>query len=295
MPETSIIQSQDSYLSAIKKMRDASQLFTKDLEGMQKKLDALNKTKAILTVDTDKARRSLLDAEKQFSETGDAISEVILQGKQLTFEEARRNLSLVTKEAADVEKQMLKTGDAFNAAGNSAGIGTTNTLSSLKKGLNASGIFKEFANSVSGLLNAGLTSQFDQQTASVISGIASGALSGVAAGAIFGHTGALIGGGIGAVSGVISSATKSFQEKDDAFKDYYKGLYETVSANTEEMITGGSLVSRDREQTQAVLAQKLGGDEAAGTYLESVKSLASSSNYTFDQLTSYSKSLFKIF
>lgn len=294
MPETSIVQSSDSFVNAMKKMRDASQLFTKDLDGLQKRLDTLNKTKASLKVDTDKAKQSLMAAEKQFASTGDVIDELILQGKQLTFEEARRNLSLVTKEAANVEKQMMKTGDAFDSAGNSSGIGTTST-DALKKGLNASGIFRDLSNSVSGLLNTGLTSQFGQQTASAISGIASGALNGAADGAIFGPTGALIGGGIGVVSGAISSVTKIVEAKEDAFKDYYKSLYETVSSNTENTITGGSLVSRDREQTQAVLAQRLGGDEAAGKYLESVKSLASSSNYTFNQLTGYSKTLLNSF
>lgn len=73
MPETPIVQSSDSFVNAMKKMRDASQLFTKDLEGMQKRLDMLNKTKSSLKVDTDKAKQSLLAAEKQFAATGDAL------------------------------------------------------------------------------------------------------------------------------------------------------------------------------------------------------------------------------
>ena len=114
MPETSIvITATDHFSAAMKTMRDSSQHFTKDLDGMQKKLNELNKTKSTLKVNTDKARQELRAAEKQFSETGDAIAKTILEGKQLTFEEARRNLSLVTKEASNVEKQMLKTGKAL--------------------------------------------------------------------------------------------------------------------------------------------------------------------------------------
>ena len=100
---------------------------------------------------------------------------------------------------------------------------------------------------MSGLLDVGLTSPFGQQAASAMSGIASGALSGAAAGAIWGPTGALFGGGIGASSGVISSVPKIAEAKDNAFKDYYKGLYEAVSSSTEKTITDGSSVSRDRE------------------------------------------------
>ena len=105
MPETSIvITATDHFSAAMKTMRESSQHFTKDLNGMQKKLNELNKTKSTLKVNTDKARQELRAAEKQFSETGDAIAKTILEGKQLTFEEARRNLSLVAKEASNVEK-----------------------------------------------------------------------------------------------------------------------------------------------------------------------------------------------
>ncbi len=152
---------------------------------------------------------------------------------------------------------------------------------------------------IQNLVNTTAGSAFGSDISEVLSSTTSTALSGAVAGSMLSSflgipgvtLGALAGGAIGAVSGGVSIWGK----RDNAFKDYYKGLYETVSANTGEMITGGSLVSRGREQTQAVLAQKLGGDEAAGTYLESLKSLASSSNYTFDQLTGYSKILLNSF
>ena len=70
MPETSIvITATDHFSAAIGKMRDFSKGFSKDLDGMQKKLNELNKTKSTLKVNTDKARQELRAAEKQFSET----------------------------------------------------------------------------------------------------------------------------------------------------------------------------------------------------------------------------------
>lgn len=128
MPETSIvITATDHFSAAMKTMRDSSRHFTKDLEGMQKKLNELNRSKSTLKVDTDKARQELQAAERQFLETGDAIAKTILEGKQLTFENARRNLSLVEKEASNVERQMLKTGKAFSKAENTAAGGMSNT------------------------------------------------------------------------------------------------------------------------------------------------------------------------
>lgn len=60
MPETSIvIKATDKFSDAMKTMRDSSKAFGKDLDDLQDKLDELNKTKATLKVDTDKARAEL--------------------------------------------------------------------------------------------------------------------------------------------------------------------------------------------------------------------------------------------
>ncbi len=77
----------------------------------------------------------------------DAIAKTILEGKQLTFEEARRNLSLVAKEASNVEKQMLKTGKAFSKTENTA-TGGMSGARTLLSGLANSGI----ANMVNNLM-----------------------------------------------------------------------------------------------------------------------------------------------
>ena len=112
MPDVSIaIKATDRFSDAMKTMKDSADKFDKSIVGMQSRLNSLNRNKATLKVDTDRARTELRSAEKQFAATGDAISELVLQEKQLTFENARRNLSLVSKEAANVEKQMLKTGN----------------------------------------------------------------------------------------------------------------------------------------------------------------------------------------
>ena len=74
------------------------------MDGMQSKLNALNKTRATLKADVDRAKADLKAAEKKFAATCDVIDELVLQSRQLTFEETRRNLPLVTKEASNVEK-----------------------------------------------------------------------------------------------------------------------------------------------------------------------------------------------
>lgn len=71
-----LISAKDNFSTAIKTMRNANTAFRKDMEDTQRKLDALNNTKAVLKVDTKKAQDALKEAEKQFAKTGDAADEL---------------------------------------------------------------------------------------------------------------------------------------------------------------------------------------------------------------------------
>ena len=109
---------------------------------------------------------------------------------------------------------------------------------------------------------------FGQPTATLSSSIISGITSGAAAGAMAGIP--VIGAVAGGISGVASGALQIYQQKDEAFKDYYQGLYETVNAGTEEDLIAGSTIAGSREQTMMAFSQRLGGDKAAAAYLEQV-------------------------
>ena len=242
-----VIKATDQFSAAMKTMRDSAQRFTKDMDGMQSRLNALNKTKATLKVDTDKAKSELKTAEKQFAATGDAISEMILKEKQITFEQARRNLSLVSKEASNVEKQMLKTGKAFSKAGNTAG-GTSgaqsiiNSLANVGAANLASSILQNAANAtVASLAGSDAGTIFSSALSSTASGIAMGTM----AGEIFGLPGAAVGAVAGGILGAASGVVQNWSKKDDAFKSYYQEAYETqISAQESSLVTGSALAAQ---------------------------------------------------
>ncbi len=50
------ISARDNFTQAITTMKNANQAFNKDLSGLNARLDALNKTKITLKIDTDKAK-----------------------------------------------------------------------------------------------------------------------------------------------------------------------------------------------------------------------------------------------
>ena len=300
MPETSIvITATDHFSAAMKTMRDSSQHFTKDLDGMQKKLNELNKTKSTLKVDTDKARQELRAAEKQFSETGDVIDQLILQGKQLTFEEARRNLSLVTKEASNVEKQMLKTGKAFSKAENTA-TGGMSSARTLLSGLVNSGA----ANIINGLVQSATSvwassafgSDAGTMLSSTINSIGSGAAMGSMLGSVAGLPGFAIGAAAGGILGAVSGGLAIQEQRDDAFKSYVQEAYENQMSAQEASLTSGSALAAQRE-TDRISFETLfrqGGVEDMGiveTYLSNLVEMANNTPFLYGDLTAMSKTL----
>jgi len=115
-----LISAKDNFSTAIKTMRNANTAFRKDMEDTQRKLDALNNTKAVLKVDTKKAQDALKEAEKQFAKTGDAADELKLQMANADYENARRNLGMVSKEARQAEKDMQNLGSTMSKTENRA-------------------------------------------------------------------------------------------------------------------------------------------------------------------------------
>lgn len=181
MPDISIvIKATDHYSDAVKTMSAANKAFSKDMDGMQSKLDALSKTKATLQVDVKKAREDLTASQKQFAATGEGIED--LEKKQLTLDAARRNLALVTKEAANVEKQMTKTGDAFSKLDNTAGGSSGGRLGSALGTLAQAGGIKMIGDAASQWANTLITSAGGSDAGTLFSGLLSGASSGAAMG-----------------------------------------------------------------------------------------------------------------
>ena len=300
MPETSIvITATDHFSAAMKTMRESSQHFTKDLNGMQKKLNELNKTKSTLKVNTDKARQELRAAEKQFSETGDAIAKTILEGKQLTFEEARRNLSLVAKEASNVEKQMLKTGKAFSKTDNTA-TGGMSSAKSLLNGFASSGIANMFNGLAQNVANTWVSSAFGSEIGSVFSSALSSAASGAAVGSMLGSVAGLpgfaIGAAAGGILGAVSGGLAIQEQRDDAFKSYVQDAYEGQMSAQEASLTSGSALAAQRE-TDRISFETLfrrGGVENMGiveTYLSNLVEMANETPFLYGDLTAMSKTL----
>ena len=286
MPEASIvIKSTDRYSDAVKKMATVTKSFSKDVDQLEDTLYALNKNKYSLKMDLSKAKAELKEAEKQFELTHSAADGLKMELAQANYDGMVRNLKAVTTAARDTEKAISK---VENQSGGSGGV---KKVSELATAVAASGIgdmAKELALSAGSSLAGSLGGDAaGTMASSVLSSMATGAT----AGALFGPVGAAIGAAAGGIIGAATGGLQIYEKKDDAFKSYVQESYETVTQEQADSLSSGSAIAGSREQTQMAFAQKLGSDEAADAYLERVKTMARDTNYTYDEITGYSKLL----
>lgn len=284
MPEASIvIKSTDRYSDTVKKMATVTKSFSKDVDQLENTLYALNKNKYALKMDLSKAKTELKEAEKQFERTHSAADGLKVELAQANYDGMVRNLKAVTTAARDTEKAISK---VENQSG-----GRKSTFSNVATAIAASGIgdmAKELAitagTSVAGSLGG-------DNVGTMASSVLSSAATGAALGSILPGVGTAIGAVAGAAVGAISGGLQIFEKKDDAFKSYVQESYETVTQEQADSLSSGSAIAGSREQTQMAFAQKLGSDEAADAYLDRVKTMARDTNYTYDEITGYSKLL----
>ena len=272
-----------------------TQLLQQATEGLAQANKSLLNEQTRLQSELRASQKVVNDLQKAYDEYGDEMM-------RLDLDQAIENHSKLKEELTEVNAQLGANEKTYKeyletvrkGALENPGTGDLEQGTSLKdmaKGLVASQIGQMFASSLGGLGQSFLTSAIGTPGASLISDTLSGAISGGAAGAMFGPWGIAAGAALGGLSGAISGGTKIFEAKDDAFKDYYGGLYEDVSARSGEMVEAGSTIAGGREQTRMAFSQRLGGDDQAGAYLARVEKMAAQTNYDYDEIVGYAKLL----
>lgn len=279
------ISARDNFTQAITTMRNANQSFNKDLAGLNSKLEALNKAKITLKIDTDKAKTALKEAEKLFIATGDAADKLKLEMASANYDNAKRNLELVSRNARQAEKDILNLTGAISKSENKAGSGTQNLLS----GLAAAGALKLLGDTAANITAGIVGSAFGTEGSTMLGSILSGAASGAAVGSIVPALGSAIGAVAGAGLGVANGLTSLYTTKDEAFKAVVQEQYGTVRQAETESLTSGSTIAGTREQMQISFATLLGGEEAAKKYLSEMTEFAGTTPFGYDQLASMSK------
>lgn len=290
------------YLAATDKMSpvlasitDKTKALDKESQQLEQTYEALQKANKGLIAQKTELQKKLQEvneevkgARKQFKELGDEASSDAYEKAQQKQQKLRNELAATNKSLQENQK-IYKENIEIIRKGSVEEQGTG--LGDIAKGIFTGQIGQMFASSLGGLGQSLLTSAIGMPEASLISNTLSSAISGGAAGAMFGLPGILLGAGLGGLSGLISGGTEIYEAKDDAFKEYYGGLYEDVSARSGEMVESGSTIAGGREQTRMAFSQRLGGDEEADAYLARVEKMAANTNYEYDEIVGYTKLL----
>lgn len=289
----------DKYSDAVTKMQSASKSFTKDLDGMYKKLDTLDKAQSRLKSDTDSLKKAMQDAQKEFKRTGEESKRMAAQVASDKYENARRNLKLVSDEARSTAKEIKSMSDAISKADNRAGSlkkvigskGSEDTGKSILSSLAGAGIAQMIGNSLSEGATSVISSAFGDRAGTMFGATLSSIAQGAAMGSVAGAKGAAVGAAAGAVSGIISSATYDFSNKNEAYKSAVQEAYTTVTTQQAQDLENGIKLAGSREKTQMAFSTMMKDDGKAKAYLSEVKKMADYTPFLFDDLTAMSKTL----
>lgn len=260
MPDASIVVTMDDkYSDAVKKMSSVTKAFSKDVKQLENVLYALGKNKISLQIDLGKVKSELKAAEKQFEQTQSAADGFNLELIQANYDNIARNLETVTRAVGQTE-------EAISQAENQAGSGDTQAPNKLIKAAASSGIGQMFKDV---MLNAGTAmagSMLGAEGGTMVSSTLSSAATGAIAGStIFPGIGTAVGAAVGAALGGISGLIQNIEKQDDAYKSWYKGVYENAGKETDRMLTDGRSAAQETlGQPEAELNAVQGKLDAAG-------------------------------
>ena len=257
--------------------------------ALQKANEPLIKRQTELKTALEKNQVAVKDARKEYRKLKDEASGNALRAAIEEQEEIKRSLQ-------DVESQLksnIKTSNEYREALRKSSAENNTPENSLMSTLGQAGVWSTLGDVAGDWATTLAGSALGSAGGSLFGSALGMAGQGAAIGTMIGGpgVGTAVGAALGGLVGAISGLTETFEEQDDAVKEYYGELADAVSQQTEEMIASGSTIAGSREQTQRAFAQRFGSDAAADEYLGRVQEMAARTNYGYDEITGYSKLL----
>ena len=292
MPEVSIAASFKDNLSAgLKKVTEVTRSFSNDLEGLQKRIDVLNRDKVNIKTDLDRAKKEARAAEQQLGGLNDALAKSTIEAANLKAQHLADEYAIITKGIRETTREMEKLTTAQNKQNNRGAGGGRGTFFDDA----TSAIFKVQAVNAAvdfgvNLGNYIIGSAFGNEAANVAGGALSGAASGALAGfTIGGPAGAAIGGFIGAAGGALNGIVQNAQSKDDFFKSVVQDKYSESKQMREEALARGSETAAGREIDEISFSTLIGPEY--NDYLKWVTKTGATTPFEYGDLTALSKTL----
>ncbi len=299
-----VLSLKDNFSETLRKAKETQEKFTKDLEGMQKRLDEINRTKATIKIDADEAKRELNNAKKAYEEFNDELHKDALIEAQQRFDTFNDSLKETTRQANNVKRAMQElvaeeskvgnhagsTGSSEGGADGGAEESSDVSLKTVGATILSSKLFSQVKDAVSGYLSTSIRSAYGAAVGDTVENLASGVLGGVGSGAgigafFGGPIGAAIGAGIGGLVGLFTGSLKDSSQKqadrDSLFQNTVQGIYDEVLEMRQDMLTEGSLIAAQRESNLTAFSTLLRDEAGRYSFMpDSEFGMFGANNYT---------------
>ena len=264
-------------------------------EGLKRANEPLLKKQAELRTALDKLKSETKDAKKAWEQYGDELHEGIytnLLEEQAELQEQLRNVNdqvkANQKTFREYQEDIRKGGISESGGGALGDESSGSILTAIVGGQ----IGQMLSSSLGGAAQTLLTSAIGTPTANLASDAISSAIQGAALGtAIAPGIGTAIGAGAGALSGIVSGGTQIYQQRDEAFKDYYNGLYEDALSQWGDAIASGKGFASTRETDLRALSTLLSDRDEAKAFQKSLIEMGRTPPFSYDTVTSLSKNM----
>jgi len=271
--------------------RDFDELSGK-IQALQEKNNALNKSYSTLNSQLVDAKKAVKDATAAYKEAATEENKTNLNNATYQYKSLSDQMKTFRDGSSDTRKEIR----SLQEESRKLADGTRSSISDGSGGaftaLARAGLGQMVGQSVQQYANYMISSTFDSQTGNVLSSVLGNAISGAAIGSMIpGGIGIPIGAAVGAASGLLEGVTSNESSKDTAMQSYAQGLTQTAEANSANGLTSGSSTAAQRQQDKLSFATLLGSSAAADSVLGSIKTMANSTPYLYNDLTQIAKTL----
>lgn len=290
----------DNFSSGIAGMKKNLTSFEKEVQSAGQRIDSLNRKKATIAVDVQRAKKELAEARKGLDDTAESAKR--LENAEYNYNNISGELKAVTSEAKNAQRALndlyseqskinnrASSGGAVSGGSSGGGI-SGGSSGGILSALGAAGAGQMVTGLISQAANAYIGSAFDQETGTVLSSALSSAGTGAAIGtAIAPGVGTAIGAAAGGIIGAISGNITNFENKDDYFKSLVKEKYEQYNQEITDALSSGSVTAANRENSQLQFKTLLGSASAANEWTRWMQEYGAVTPFSYDDLASMSR------
>lgn len=289
----------DNFSSGIAGMKKNLTSFEKEVQSAGQRIDSLNRKKATIAVDVQRAKKELAEARKGLDDTAESAKR--LENAEYNYNNISGELKAVTSEAKNAQRALNdlyseqskinnRASSGGAVSGGSSGGVSGGSSGGILSALGAAGAGQMVTGLISQAANAYIGSAFDQETGTVLSSALSSASAGAAIGtAIAPGVGTAIGAAAGGIIGAISGNITNFENKDDYFKSLVKEKYDQYNQEIADTLSSGSVTAANRENSQLQFKTLLGSESAANEWTQWMQEYGAVTPFSYDDLASMSR------